>query len=120
MRSKDFWGWQNTFDWQCICVSVCIMAFYTTGQLMVQLRARTGGQLKNVWFSEILEKTYVNHKLNEWKYVFLLWTLIIIKQHKEVIRISGKIYKPIILNQKYLYYLQVSLNPLFNLFPANE
>ena len=31
-------------------------------------------------------------KLNKWKYVFLLWILIIIKQHKGVIMISGKGY----------------------------
>ena len=31
-------------------------------------------------------------KLNKWKYVFLLWTLIIIKQYKGVIMISGKRY----------------------------
>ena len=42
------------------------MVFYTTGQLMVQLKARTGGLLKNLWFSEILGENSVNHF---WKYL---------------------------------------------------
>ena len=33
-------------------------------------------------------------KLNKWKYVCLLWTLISIKQNKEQVRISGKRYDP--------------------------
>ena len=35
------------------------MAFYTTGQLMAQLRARTGGLLKNVRFLEILPNSMI-------------------------------------------------------------
>ena len=73
--------------------------------------ARTGGQLKNLWFSEILEEncqpllrilritfwfTLKDNrtcgKLNKWEYVFLFGTLIIIKQHKGVIMISCKRY----------------------------
>ena len=42
------------------------------------------------WF--IPEDNRMCWKLNKWKYVFLLWTLIIIKQHKGVIMISGKRY----------------------------
>ena len=32
------------------------MAYYTPGLVMVQLKARIEGLLKNVWFSEILQE----------------------------------------------------------------
>ena len=42
------------------------------------------------WFTP--EYNRMCWKLNKWKWVFLLRTLIIIKQHKRVIMISGKRY----------------------------
>ena len=42
------------------------------------------------WFTP--EDNRMCWKSNKRKYVFLQWTLIIIKQHKGVIMISGKIY----------------------------
>ena len=43
----------------------------------------------------------------------------IIKQHKGVIMISGKRNNTHNIESE-IYYSLVSLNPLFNLFPANE
>ena len=37
------------------------MAYYSPELIMMQVRARTGGLLKNVWFSEILEENELNY-----------------------------------------------------------
>ena len=58
------YGWTvgrdiRSFCWDPVPLTITnveAIVFYARGQLMAQLRARTGGLLKNVWFSEILEE----------------------------------------------------------------
>ena len=59
-------------------------------------------------------------KLNKWKYIFLLWTLIIIKQHKGVIMISGKRYNTLNIELEIFILFTDVTEPFFNLFPSNE
>ena len=70
------------------------------------------------WFTP--EDNRICWKLNKWKYVFLLWTLIIIKQHKGVIMISGKRYNTHTTESE-IFILITGVNESFiYLFPANE